>query len=275
MIDESKFLSLLQPGRTDENRFRGCSLPLDSPAIYGGQLMAQVLHTAAATLQEPRPAHYLQSSFIAGGDPAGPLDFTVRTLRDGKSTSNRLVEVSQDDETLLLAALSFQSISEGYDHQAPMPAVNGPEALLAAGNHLSGFSEDEGAQFPFYILECPPEGNGREPLSSVWAKPRFAVPDDTLLQQMLFTFVSDASILQSALQPHALQWDEPGLVIATMNHSLWFHRPFDINNWLLMHSVSPSTNSGRAFSTADTFSLDGTLVATIAQEGILRRRPSL
>jgi acyl-CoA thioesterase-2 len=156
-----------------------------------------------------------------------------------------------------------------------MPAVDDPDALLAAGSHLSGFSEQEGAQFPFYILECPAAGGGREPLSSVWAKPRFSVSDDMLLQQMLFTFVSDASILASALQPHALQWDEPGLVIATMNHSLWFHRPFDINDWLLMHSVSPSTNSGRAFSTADTFSANGSLVATIAQEGILRRRPSL
>jgi acyl-CoA thioesterase-2 len=237
--------------------------------------MAQALHTAAATLHEPRPAHYLQTSFIAGGDPAGPLDFTVRTLRDGKSTSNRLVEVSQGGQTLVLAALSFQSVSEGYDHQVPMPSVDDPEALLTAGSHLSGFSEEEGAQFPFYILECPPAGNEREPLSSVWAKPRLHVPDDTLLHQMLFAFVSDASILASALQPHALQWDDPGLVVATMNHSLWFHRPFDINDWLLMHSVSPSTNAGRAFSTADTFNSAGTLVTTIAQEGILRRRPSL
>lgn len=274
MIDVAQFLSLLQPGRTGDNCFRGSSLPLDSPAIYGGQLMAQVLHVAAATLAQPRPAHYLQTSFIAGGDPAGPLDFTVRTLRDGKSTSNRQVEVSQDGTVLVLAAVSFQSLSEGYDHQVPMPAVADPEAMLASGNYLSGFSEEEGAQFPFYILECPPEGGEREPLSSVWSKPRFPATDDTLTQQMLFTFVSDASILASALQPHDLKWDEPGLVIATMNHSLWFHRPLDINQWLLMHSVSPSTNSGRAFSTADTFSRDGTLVATIAQEGILRRRPS-
>lgn len=275
MIDVPEFLSLLQPERTGDDRFRGQSLPLDSPAIYGGQLMAQVLHVAAASLQQPRPAHYLQTSFIAGGDPAGPLDFSVRNLRDGKSTSNRQVEVSQDGKILVLAALSFQSVSEGYDHQVPMPSAGDPEAMLAAGNHLPGFSEEQGGQFPFHILECPAAGNAREPLSSVWAKPRFTVSDDTLLQQMLFAFVSDASILASALQPHALQWDEPGLVIATMNHSLWFHRPLDINEWLLMHSVSPSTNSGRAFSTADTFSRGATLVATIAQEGILRRRPSL
>jgi acyl-CoA thioesterase-2 len=242
--------------------------------IYGGQLMAQALHVAGATLGEARPAHYLQTSFIAGGDPAAPLDFEVRVLRDGKSTSNRQVEISQGGETLLLAALSFQAASGGYDHQVPMPGVDDPDDLLSTGRYLSGFSDEQGARFPFYVLECPPGSNAHDPVSSVWTKPRFEAGGDTLMQQMLYTFVSDTSILQSALQPHALQWDEPGLVVATMNHSLWFHRPFDINEWLLMHSVSPSTNAGRAFSTANTFTRDGTLVATIAQEGILRQRRS-
>lgn len=270
----SEFFSFLQPEHDGEDRFCGASLPLDSPAIYGGQLMAQVLYVAATTLDTPRPAHYLQTSFIAGGDPAGSLDFAVRRLRDGKSTSNRQVEVSQEGRILLTAALSFQDVSEGYDHQVPMPNVEDPEALLATKKHQMSHTEDVHPQFPFTALECPSTKESRQPQSSVWAKPRFEIPPNTLQQQMFFTFVSDASILQSALRPHALQWDEPGLAIATMNHSLWFHRPLDINDWLLMHSVSPSTNAGRAFSTADTFSRDGTLVATIAQEGILRRRHS-
>ena len=274
MIDTSEFLTLLQPERQSDTLFRGRSLPLDSPAIFGGQLMAQVLHAAAATLRNPRPAHYLQISFIAGGDPTGPLDFEVRRLRDGKSTSNRLVEVTQGGEMLLLATLSFQTVSEGYDHQVPMPEVDEPERLLASRRFLSGFSEEQGARFPFFILACPRGTNERDPVSSVWAKPRFETTSDALLHQMLFALVSDASILQSALQPHALQWDEPGLTVITMNHSVWFHRPLDISDWLLMHSVSPSTGAGRAFSTANTFSRDGTLVATVAQEGILRRRPS-
>jgi len=274
VIDTTEFLARLRPERQGETRFLGASLPLDSPVIFGGQLLAQVLHVAAATLQDARPAHYLQASFIAGGDPAGPLDFEVRTLRDGRSTSNRQVEVSQAGRTLLIAALSFQAVSAGYEHQIAKPAVDDPERLLAARRFLAGFSEEQGAQFPFYILACPTDADEREPVSSVWAKPRFEITTDALLHQMLFAFVSDASILQSAIQPHALKWDEPGLTIATMNHSLWFHRPLDISDWLLMHSVSPSTSAGRAFSTADSFSRDGTLVATIAQEGILRRRPS-
>ena len=274
VIDTSEFLALLRPERQSDTHFQGRSLALDAPAIFGGQLMAQVLYAAAATLPDPRPAHYLQTSFIAGGDPAGPLDFEVRRLRDGKSTSNRQVEVTQGGETLLLATLSFQTVSGGYDHQVAMPEVDEPEMLLASRRFLAGFSAEQGARFPFFILACPRDLNERDPVSSVWAKPRFEITFDTLLQQMLFTLVSDASILQSALQPHALQWDEPGLTVVTMNHSVWFHRPFDISDWLLMHSVSPSTSAGRAFSIADAFSRDGTLVATVAQEGILRRRPS-
>ena len=155
-----------------------------------------------------------------------------------------------------------------------MPAVDRPETLLAAGDHEMQFSDDDNAPFPFWIVVCPPTSDGREPYSSVWTKPRFDAAEDSLLQQMLFAFVSDASILQAALQPHSLTWEDPGLAIATMNHSLWFHRSLNINDWHLMHSVSPSTHDGRAFATANTFSGQGNLVATIAQEGILRRRPS-
>ena len=268
------FICALQPERIDELRFRGMSPSLNTPTIYGGQLMVQVMHCAAQTLDSPRPVHYLQANFITSGDPTRPLDFEVRTLRDGKSTSNRQVEVSQAGQTLMLAVLSFQINSNGYSHQVSMPPVDQPETLLADGDHEMQFSADDDAPFPFYILVCPPANHRREPCSSVWTKPRFGTIEDRLLQQMLFAFISDASILQAALQPHSLEWNEPGLAIATMNHSLWFHRPLNINDWLLMHSVSPSTHDGRAFATADTFSARGDLIASIAQEGILRRRPS-
>ncbi|MDC0362876.1 thioesterase family protein [Halioglobus sp.] len=274
MVEDFDFICALQPERIDELRFCGITPPLNIPTIYGGQLMAQVMYSAAQTLGSPRPAHHLQASFIASGDPTKRLDFEVSKLRDGKSTSNRQVEVSQAGTTLMVAAVSFQAPSEGYSHQVPMPAVDRPETLLEAGDHEMQFSDDDNAPFPFWIVVCPPTGDGREPYSSVWTKPRFNAAQDSLLQQMLFAFVSDASILQAALQPHSLTWEDHGLAIATMNHSLWFHRSLNINNWHLMHSVSPSTHDGRAFATATTFNGQGDLVATIAQEGILRRRPS-
>lgn len=274
MTNELNFLSSLQPDRIDEHRFYSAPQALPGPAIYGGQLMAQVMHCAAQTVGETRPVHYLHASFIASGDPAQHLDFDVRRLRDGKSTSNRQVEVRQSGKTLMTASLSFQTASAGYSHQIPMPSAETPEALLAAGNDQPNFSDGDYPPFPFWLLVCPPGNTSREPCSSVWTKYRFDNAQDSLVQQMLFAFVSDASILQAALQPHALQWTEQGLAIATMNHSLWFHRKLAINDWLLMHSVSPSTHGGRAFATADTFSASGDLVASIAQEGILRRRPS-
>lgn len=267
-----EFHALLNPVRTTGQQFIGHSLPLDSPAIFGGQLMAQALGCAEATLDEPRPAHYLQSSFVAAGDPRAELEFEVTSVRDGKSTSHRLVEVCQQGTTLLLASISFQATGSGYDHQINMPPVAKPESLLRDPASKFSFSGDGDNPFPFTMLTCPEAPGEPQATSSIWAKSRDVVATDEPLHQQLFTFLSDATILQSALSPHQLSWDEPGLLMATMNHSIWFHRRLDINDWLLLHSESPSTGSGRAFSTANTFDASGKLVATLAQEGILRLR---
>mgnify|MGYP001816187479 CR=1 FL=1 len=267
MYSQTDFHALLNPEPTGEQTFQGGSIPMDSPSIYGGQLMAQALSVAAATLGQPRPVHHMQTNFLAFGDPKGKLDFEVINVRDGKSTSHRQVLLRQDGRILLTASLSFQQMSNGYSHQVEMPKVTPPEKLF--GRELDFSSENEG-QFPFIILNCPADGSENEPVSAVWAKPRETVPDEELLQQQLFIFFSDATILQSALQPHDLKWDEPGLSVATMNHAIWFHRPLDINDWVLFHSESPSTNAGRALSIANAFSATGSMVATVAQEGLMR-----
>lgn len=269
MIDVTEFLSLLQPERTGENRFRGSSLPLDSPTIYGGQLMAQVLHVAAATLPEPRPVHYLQTAFVAFGDPRAALEFTVTRVRDGRSTSHRQVEVKQDDRTLLIGSLSFQPQAGGYDHQLARPAVPAPATLEEDPANYIAFASPEG-DFPFLIIECPVTGDPRDPVASIWARPRESMQAGDLLHQKLFAFLSDATILQSSLQPHSLHWEKSNLFVATMNHSIWFHRPLDVNNWLLLHGESPSTSHGRALSMANAWDEQGGLVATVAQEGLLR-----
>ena len=272
MQTEQDFHSLLAPTRLDDLHFRGESLPLDSPAIYGGQLMAQVLNVAAATLQDARTVHYLQTSFVAFGDPRAPLEFEVTRIRDGRSTSHRQVLLTQGERVLLTASLSFQRGASGYEHQVAMPHVTDPQPLLDDPDTPLVFSEENGEGFPFLILTCPESPGDPQASAAVWARPRAAVNDDPLLHQMLFTFFSDATILQSALQPHALDWEHPDVMITTMNHSIWFHRPFDINQWLLLSSESPSTGNGRALSTANAFTQDGELVATLAQEGVLRSR---
>jgi acyl-CoA thioesterase-2 len=268
------FYQLLNPEQTGELTFTGASLPMDSPAIFGGQLMAQALSVAAATLDKPRPAHYLQTNFLAFGDPKAALEFEVQKVRDGRSTSHRQVLLRQGERILLTAVLSFQDSLQGYDHQLPQPELAEPETLLKnPANELDFSSENEG-QFPFIILECPSQADSTDPVSAVWAKPRESAPPGQLSQQQLFAFFSDATILQSALQPHNLNWDEPGLTVATMNHTIWFQRDLNIDDWILFHSESPSAKAGRALSVANAFSRSGTLVATVAQEGILRVRPA-
>ncbi len=272
MLNDAHFHAVLTPEPAGEDRFHGRSLALDSPTIYGGQLMAQVLGAAAATLDAQRPAHYLQCDFVAPGDPGAELLFEVRRVRDGRSTSHRAVEVSQGGRTLLLASLSFQDVTDGFDHQAAMPAVESPRALQADPANEFVFSEDSGNPFPFLMLTCPVAAGAHAATSAIWARPRAQTPRRGHLHQQLLAFLSDATILQSALLPHALDWEQPGLMVATMNHAIWFHRPLDIDNWLLMYSEAPSTGAGRALATANLFDQGGALVATVAQEGVLRTR---
>ena len=268
METANDFFALLRPEPVADHQFHGTSLPLNSATIYGGQLLAQVLSAAAQTLPEARPAHHLHASFLTFGDPKAALEFEVSHGRDGRTTSQRMITVSQGERVLMTASASFQQTADGYDHQAPLPAVETPEALLEnPDNHID--FDGEGESFPFLVVQQP---GGREPRSQVWAKLKQAAPDDTELQQMLFAFLSDMTILQSALRPHAIDWDQPGLHVATMNHVIWFHRPVDVNGWLLMHGESPSATNGRGLSIVDTFDRQGTLVATMAQEGMVRIR---
>jgi acyl-CoA thioesterase-2 len=266
---DSGFYNLLRPEQVGPLRFCGHSLPLDSPAIFGGQLLAQVLSTAAATLLQPRAAHYLQMSFLAFGDPEAALDFDVAIIRDGRTTSHRNVLVTQSSKTLLSASVSFQENMEGLSHALAMPDVSDPEQLLEHSANELSLSANQDAPFPFRIINCG-LANKRSPESRVWAIAREPAPADALLQQMLFAFFSDATILQSALQPHQLDWQSPGIAVATMNHTIWFHRTINVNDWILLHSLSPSTGGGRALSTANAFSRGGSLLASVAQEGILR-----
>ncbi len=274
MLPEADFYRLLTPQRVADDRFQARSLPLDSPAIFGGQLMAQALAAGSATLDEERPVHYLQANFVAPGNPEGELDFQVTRLRDGGSTSHRQVLLTQDGKPLLTACLSFQVKSAGFEHQVPMPAAASPEALMGDPDHAISLSEGSDDPFPFTLLACPVDSTERHPESAVWATLRYPAPQRELLHQMLFAFFSDVTILQSALNPHALDWRDPGLLMATMNHSIWFHRTIDISDWLLYDSESPSTSGGRALSVANAFDRKGALLATVAQEGVLRQRPA-
>ena len=259
------------PTKVGEDHYEAASMPLEGGAIYGGQLLMQVLGVAADTLPAPQHAHYLQSTFVAAGDATRPLELAVNRVRDGKNTCQRHVEVSQDGRTLLLASLSFQNEADGFDHQLDLPDVPQPEDLAGEVGNYIPFAAPEG-DFPWLILDCALARDTRDAVAAIWARPRDPVPEGALLHQMCFAFLSDSTILQSAMQPHDLDWEASNLFVATMNHTIWFHRPVDVNDWLLMHGESPSTSHGRALSIANAYTSAGELFATVAQEGVVRPR---
>lgn len=266
--DAKKILTL---ERRDEATFVGRSIQFDTSVIFGGQLLAQALFAAANTLPETRPASALHAHFLNYGDPDKELEFHVRALKDGKSTNNRQVEVMQSDRLLMLATISFHQPGDGYDFFSTMPDTTRPEHLARENNIRFGLSADEGA-FPFSMVGVPDTADEEANTSSIWVKSLLSAGGDTLWQQMLFAFVSDATILQSALRPHGLVFGDPKLVVATMNHTIWFHRGIDIEEWVLIHSKCISTGGGRALSSANAFDSAGVLVATTSQEGVLKTR---
>lgn len=267
--EEITLESVLRPRPVGEDRFEALSMPLEGGNIYGGQLLAQVLGVASSTLPTPQPAHYLQTSFLAFGDASAPLELAVTRVRDGRNTCQRLVEVSQQDRPLLQASLSFQNPTEGFEHQLSLPDVPAAEDLAPEPANYIPFASPDG-DFPFLILDCDMAGDSGEPVAAIWARPREPVPAGDLLHQMCFAFLSDATILQAAMRPHDLDWEASELFVATMNHTIWFHRPVDVNDWLLLHGQSPSTSHGRALAVANAFSARGELFATVAQEGVIR-----
>lgn len=261
--------TLLTLDRVNKSTFSGTSIQFETPVIFGGQLLAQVLFAAANTISSKCPANHLNAQFLSYGDPGKPLKFHVRVLKDGKSTNVRQVEVTQEDRLLMLGTVTFAQGSAGYEFHSAMPDRPLPGALPGEDNLRFSLTADEDA-FPFIMAACPATMETASNSSSIWVRSLIEADDSLLWQQMLFAFISDATILQSALRPHGLVFGDPGLVVATMNHTIWFHRTLKMQDWTLIHSDCPSTGAGRAVSLAHAFSGAGELQCTVVQEGVLK-----
>lgn len=268
-MPDNSVKTILTLDRRDQSTFTGRSIQFDTPVIFGGQLLAQALFASASTLPAERPANHLNAHFLNYGDPGKLLEFQVRTLKDGKSTNVRQVEVIQDERLLMLATVSFAQPSAGYEYHSAMPDRPGPDALTQEGNIRFSLTADENA-FPFEMASCPTALENEANTSSIWVRSLMDTDASELWQQMLFAFISDATILQSALSPHDLVFGDPGLIVATMNHTIWFHRPLKMEDWTLIYSECPSTGAGRAVSLAHAFNGTGELQCTVAQEGVLK-----
>ncbi|GAB2327135.1 acyl-CoA thioesterase II [Streptomyces griseoincarnatus] len=279
-----ELLDLLDLEQIEENIFRGSSRSAVVPRVFGGQVAAQALVAAGRTVPEDRPAHSLHAYFLRLGDPGAPIVYTVDRIRDGRSFTTRRVVAVQHGKPIFHLSASFQTYEEGLDHQDPMPASPDPDALPTSEERLRGYAhlapevvdrflEARAAVDLRYVAEPPYGrfGEPREPHSQVWFRTNGKLADDPLLHVVLATYVSDMTLLDSVLLAHGRGgWAVGDVVGASLDHAMWFHRPFRADEWLLYDQQSPSAHGGRGLGQARIYTQDGRLAVSVIQEGVVR-----
>jgi acyl-CoA thioesterase-2 len=276
-------------GASSARVFEGRSQKMPHGRVFGGQVLAQCVMAAGITVRDlndgdgSRPIHSLHGYFMRPGDDTLPIRFAVEEMRDGNSFSTRRVHAVQKGAPIMSMTCSFQERAGGLDHQDPMPQVQGPEELASLADAFRGV-DHPGAR---HIAEARPielrpvESNmfldaGPEQVATnhVWMRAVERLPDDPLLHAAVLAYSSDYSLLEPVLRRHGLVWTDRRLRVASLDHSMWFHRDVRADEWLLYAQQSPSAVSGRGLSIGEIFSEDGTLVATTAQEGMVRVKQS-
>ncbi len=276
-------LALLELEQLEVNLFRGASRDIGSPQVFGGQVLGQALSAAAATV-EGRVVHSLHAYFLRRGDCNAPIVYQVDRSLDGHSFTNRRVVAIQHGQQIFNMAASFQATEAGFDHQIGMPPVPPPESLADSSappaQQLARLPErvrrffEQPRPFEFRMVQsidylhpqrAPPE-------RQIWFRAVDALADDEMLHRRLLAYVSDFFLLDTATLPHGTSFLKPTLVMASIDHALWFHRALRVDDWLLYAMESPSASGARGFARASVFARDGRLVASAAQEGLVRSR---
>ncbi|HVC02028.1 MAG TPA: acyl-CoA thioesterase II [Steroidobacteraceae bacterium] len=275
-------LKVMTLERVELDLFRGESRDIGSPQVFGGQVLGQALVAAAATVDVGRSVHSLHAYFLRRGDCNAPIVYEVDRARDGKHFAIRRVVAIQHGEQIFNMSASFQSPEPGFDHQSPMPAVAPPETLADGESYyraaLDALPErlhrllELKRPFEFRPVEAPNILNpGRQaPIRHVWFRAVDRLPDDEALHRSLLAYVSDYSLLETAMMPHGLSFASDGLVMASIDHAMWFHRAVRVDDWLLYATDSPSASGARGFARGKIFATDGRLVASTCQEGLMR-----
>ncbi len=274
-------ITLLKLERIEDNIFRGDSRDIGSAQVFGGQVLGQALSAAQHTV-EGRVAHSLHAYFLRRGDMNNPIIYEVDRARDGGSFSNRRVVAIQHGRPIFNLAASFQNPEEGLEHQAQKPDVPGPDGL----KDLFDISPEALEKIPMkmrrFLTEKRPfefrpvepinflEPQKREPVKHCWIRAVDSLPDDLALHQNLLAYVSDYELLGAATLPHGLTFARGNVIMASLDHGLWFHRRVRIDDWLLYAIDSPNASGARGYARGQFFTCDGTLVASSTQEGLVR-----
>jgi acyl-CoA thioesterase II len=279
-----QLLDLLDLEQIEVNIFRGRSPDERVQRVFGGQVAGQALVAAGRTVPDARPVHSLHAYFIRPGDPSVPLVYTVDRVRDGRSFTTRRVTAIQHGKPIFTLSASFHQPESGYEHAAPMPAATRPEALRSNAERLS---EALGLELPAHMRNSPIELRSAGPLSIelardpslrdkddhsnlVWMRVTEPLPDDPLLHVCLMTYASDLTLLETALFEHGATWFDGRTSGASLDHAMWFHRPFRADQWLLYAQESPIAHGGRVFARGQVFTADGQFVVSVVQEGLIR-----
>ena len=278
----SELIDLLSLERLEDDLFRGQSRDIGTKYVFGGQVLGQALSAAQATMTSPRPAHSLHAYFLRAGDIEAPIIYQVDRTRDGGSFSVRRVTAIQHGQVIFFAAASFHKQEEGVTHQLSMPEVPRPDDLPNAEAVPDGVLAtlptkvqrwlDRAGPFEFRHVYPRDELNPpkRPPYQQVWFRLAERIGDAPELHRAMLAYASDFHLLGTANFPHGISYYQPGVQMASLDHALWFHRPFRADDWLLYSIDSPSAQDARGLARGQIFDAQGRLVASTAQEGMVR-----
>ncbi|MCG8562856.1 MAG: acyl-CoA thioesterase II [Hyphomicrobiales bacterium] len=278
-------LSILDLETLEHNLFRGRSPQAGWQRVFGGQVIGQALVAAARTVED-RFAHSLHGYFLRPGDPSVPIIYEVDRIRDGRSFTTRRVVAIQHGAAIFSMSVSFQVQEPGLSHQSGMPDVPEPESLANASELIARFKDQlPDAIRKYWERERPIEIRPVEvaryfsqepatPAQHVWMRASAPLPDDPALHQCALAYASDFTLLDTALIAHGRLLLDPKLMLASLDHAVWFHRPFRADDWFLYAQDSPAAAGARGFCRGSIFTRDGTLVASVAQEGLIREKTS-
>ncbi len=277
-------IALLDLEPLEQNLFRGQSPAEGWQRVYGGQVVGQALVAATRTVEAPLQAHSLHGYFMRPGIPKLPIIYEVERIRDGRSFVTRRVVAIQNGAAIFSMSASFHKPEDGFDHQFPMPDVPPPEDLPSE-QELKGRFFD---RLPEHIqnywkrerpIEMRPvqfrnflSPEKEEPVQNIWIRATGPLPDDPGLHKCVLGYASDMTLLDTSLLPHGTSMLDPQLILASLDHAMWFHRSFRADEWLLYAHDSPSASSALGFTRGCIYTRDGAMVASVAQEGLIRRR---
>jgi acyl-CoA thioesterase-2 len=277
-------LATLDLETLEHNLFRGTSPDIGWQRVFGGQVIAQALMAAQRTVDADRFVHSLHAYFMRPGDPSVPIVYQVERIRDGSSFATRRVVAIQHGKAIFSLSASFQVEEDGFDHQITMPAVTPPEQLMGEKEFKEIFLPKAPASVRRYWdqerpIEIRPTSlvhyltkDKLEPRQDIWVRTVGNVPQDRHYQAAVLAYLSDMTLLDASLYPHGISLFDPTLQAASLDHAMWFHRPAQFDDWLLYSQDSPSASGARGMTRGSIYSRSGILIASVAQEGLIRKR---